>query len=322
MVGLGRSGCLPTVCRANARRKRRENHSLLFPLTGRLQALLQTDRYRQLLQFESTRRCNPRYFTDVFDSPAWMDLWRGVDVRDRLGLVFCMDGYDGIGDDYIPAEFCDVSLPPYGKDTKRKTCFCIGIPMLCFQLILKRFSLGILHAYTQYTYTIHTASSVPSSHSGLQSKFFDYVVENELSLLHLNGVGGKVVRVLGISMDLCGREKFLRQQSCSSYFGCSVCEHRFEVGLQRKVTYTGARLWLPFCHPLRNEQSGEFDFTKLRASPELRTTVSVREACALVREESLVHFKGQYGAPCSIVLRSTVYLALIMQNKTSPTWLT
>ena len=70
-------------------------------------------------------------------------------------------------------------------------------------------------------------------------------------------------------------------------------------GLHKKLVFDGARRWLPFGHPLRREQHGDYDFVsqELRAQPPLRTTESVREACALVEEAQLPHYKGQYGAP-------------------------
>ena len=199
-----------------------------FPLKRRLQALLQTPHYRNLLQFESVRNSNRRFFTDVYDAPAWENAMRGVPKSQRYGLLFCMDGYDGIGDSMIPAEWCALNLPPWERYKAKN--------MLLYMLIPKRFS---------------------AKH---QSKFFDYVIEQELRPLYYTPIGGKVVRVIGISMDLRGREKFLRQRSCTSYFGCSVCQHKFAPGLNKKLTFTGARLWLPFGHALRNSRAGEYDF--------------------------------------------------------------
>lgn len=50
-----------------------------------------------------------------------------------------------------------------------------------------------------------------------------------------------------------------------------------------------------------------------RPSPPFRTTDSVREACALVDEEQLVHYMGQYGAPLFCMLPNFSY-----QEQNSP----
>ena len=243
-----------------------------YPLQPRLHALLGTESYRSWVSYEAAREKNDDYFTDVYDAPAWQDIFKGVPLTDRCGLLFCMDGYDGLGDTHVPCEFCNMSLPPWERYKSEN--------MLLYMLMPKKFS------------------------PDLQSKFFDYVVAEELRFIHSSGIRDKVVRVIGISMDLRGREKFLQQQSCNSYYGCSVCHHRFERGLHKKCAFTGARLWLPLTHPLRNEQCGVFDFIsdERRGSPTFRTTESVREAVALCQEENLRHYKGQYGAPlfCSL----------------------
>ena len=58
-----------------------------------------------------------------------------------------------------------------------------------------------------------------------------------------------------------------------------------------------------------NQQCGRFDFvgTELRGLPKFRTTTSVFEACAVVRETQLAHFKGQYGEPLFCLLPNFSY---------------
>ena len=41
-----------------------------FPLRPRLQALMNTARYRHMLQYEHTRKKNPLFFTDIYDTPG------------------------------------------------------------------------------------------------------------------------------------------------------------------------------------------------------------------------------------------------------------
>lgn len=133
-----------------------------------------------------------------------------------------------------------------------------------------------------------------------QGKYFNYVVDNELRDLHVHGIAGySSVRILGISMDLKGREKFLSQTTCGSYFGCAVCLTRFRKGLRTKPTFVGARLWLPRDSPLRNEYHNGFDFIceEHGTPPALRTTASVFVACSIAAEEGLRDFLGQCGAP-------------------------
>ena len=85
-----------------------------FPLKKKLQALMQTPAYAQMLKFESLRNTDRDYFTDVFDTPVWRKLFRGVDRRDRVGLLFCMDAFDGLKS-HMPAEYCVLSLPPWER---------------------------------------------------------------------------------------------------------------------------------------------------------------------------------------------------------------
>ena len=182
-----------------------------------------------------------------------------------IGLLISEDSFNPFNNakQLMPCELCVGSLPPTERYQPEN--------MLLYMLVPPRFK---AHA---------------------QAKFFNYVVKRELRDLHYTGINNKPVRVAGISMDLRGREKFLSQLSCLSFYGCSVCSHRFDPGLATKVSFTGARRWLPRGHPLRNEQFGVYDFVseERRTSPNLRTTESVIEACAIVQEEDLRDFMGK-----------------------------
>ena len=187
-------------------------------------------------------------------------------IGQGIGLLFCMDGIPPFkrhkGFTLCPAEFCVLSLPPHLRYKAENMLLYLLVPQ---------------------------AMTVAQ-----QTAIFDYVVDQELTDLHTNGVEGTVVRVLGISLDLRGREKFLRQRACTSFYGCSVCTVCFPSGLRTKLTFTGARSWLPAGSPLRNSCCGDFDFIDEHhdVSPALRTTDSVRDACVMVEEEGLLHYKG------------------------------
>ena len=99
-----------------------------FPLVPRLRALLTTATFREMLSFEEKRTKNVDYFTDVYDSPAWENLFVGVPEKDRCGLLFCMDGYEVLGDSHIPAEFCCLSLPPWERYKARNMFLYLLIP--------------------------------------------------------------------------------------------------------------------------------------------------------------------------------------------------
>ena len=86
-----------------------------FPLAERLRSLLTTRSFREMLLHETNRPRNDDYFTDVFDSVAWKNTFIGIPESERCGLLFCMDGYDGLGDSHVPAEFCCLSLPPWER---------------------------------------------------------------------------------------------------------------------------------------------------------------------------------------------------------------
>ena len=183
-----------------------------------------------------------------------------------IGLLISVDSFNPFDNakQLMPCELCVMSLPPSERYKPEN--------MLLYMLIPPHFK------------------------ANLQSKFFDYVVRRELRPLHLVGVNNLPVRIVGISLDLRGREKFLSQLNCISYYGCSVCRHRFLPGLATKVTFTGARRLLPQGHPLRGKQFGAYDFIAVeqRNPPRFRTTESVLEACAIVREEPIRDFMGKH----------------------------
>lgn len=180
------------------------------------------------------------------------------------GLFFCTDGIDPFADGSTIdiGEFINLSLPPQERYKTEN--------MLLYMFVPSKFT------------------------AATQKKFFDFVVAKELAPLHHSGIGDMAVRVVGFSLDLKGRDKFLDQKACNGYFGCSVCHTQFCPGISKKVTFTGARLWLPMGHPLRAAQHDTYEFIshERRAPPPLRTTATVREAVALVQEANLDHFMG------------------------------
>ena len=181
-----------------------------------------------------------------------------------IGLLLSEDSFNPFNnpDQLTPCEVCVLSLPP-GERYKPEN-------ILLYMLI------------------------PPHYNAKLQSKLFAYAVQRELRVLHITGINNVPVRVVGISLDLRGREKFLAQRACNSYYGCSVCCHRYLRGLGTKLVFTGARRWLPPNHPLRGEQFGRYEFVSAEQRPpaRLRTTESVLEACAIVQEEHLRDFMG------------------------------
>ena len=45
-----------------------------FPITTQLRNLLKLKSFRDLLQYEYKRVCNPKFLSDVFDSPVWQQV--------------------------------------------------------------------------------------------------------------------------------------------------------------------------------------------------------------------------------------------------------
>ena len=198
----------------------------------------------------------------LFFFAAWQKVMKG---QFGCGLLMCVDGicpFDD-GSSVLIGEWCNYSLPPQERYKSKNMLLSMYIP--------EKFS---------------------SSH---QKKFFDYIIDQELRPLHHTGIDGMAIRVFGFCLDLKGRDKFLQQKGCNSYFGCSVCHNQSAPGIFKKVTHTGARLWLPSDHPLRNVRHGDYQFvsSERRPPPPLRTTSTVREAIALVNEGNLVHFMGE-----------------------------
>ena len=129
---------------------------------------------------------------------AWETLTADTGGKQCLVLLYCVDGIEPHkkeGNSLIPGEFCVVSLAPH-----------------------ERYKAKNILLYLLFS------NKMPASH---HAKFYHYVIENELRDLHLNGVNNHLVRVIGASLDLKGREKFMQQQTCTSYFGCNVCTGQF-----------------------------------------------------------------------------------------------
>ena len=188
-----------------------------------------------------------------------------------IKLLFCHDGvypFDNERSQLIPAEFINLSLPPQF-----------------------RYKAENILLYLLMSENLKAAN---------QRKYFKYVIDNELGSLHLRGIAGvPSVRILGISMDLKGREKFFQQVACNGYHSCSVCTTPYLQGLRTKPIFTGARMWLPDTSPLRNCFHDGFDFIseERRGAPSLRTTASVFEASAIAEEEGFRDFLGKSHLP-------------------------
>ena len=93
-----------------------------------------------------------------------------------------------------------------------------------------------------------------------QKKFFEKIIEDDWNPLFTEGVrtpfGEKVqVQILGMTLDLKGREKFLNQVSVQSYVGCAYCAAVFPKGCGGPC-FGIARRSLPDGHPLRNQTFG------------------------------------------------------------------
>jgi hypothetical protein len=64
-----------------------------FPLKDRVESLINTRAYADLLQHEYTRRSNPDWYADVYDTPAWLEaMGESTEKLSRIGLLFCIDG--------------------------------------------------------------------------------------------------------------------------------------------------------------------------------------------------------------------------------------
>ena len=138
----------------------------------------------------------------------------------KLGLVYCSDGVKAFqrGDtSLVIDEFLIGSLPPR-----------------------ERYSPENMMVFLMYE------SGMPQKR---RIKYYDYSIK-ELNLLHQRGVPDTCIEsvfVLGATLDLEGRYKFMGCQKFNAYYGCTVCYHRYARGLSNKVVFTGLFVCLFVC---------------------------------------------------------------------------
>lgn len=182
----------------------------------------------------------------------------------------------------MPAEFINLSLPPYLRYKTKNMLLWLLVP-------------SQLSATAQLKYFKHVAISDinPLKTQGLQ-----------------DGNGRRVcVSVFGLSLDLKGREKFLNQTSVQSYNGCSTCRIKFEAGTHRRLVHAVARRWLPPTHPLRGTRHDghEFAQTEGKDPAMAKDTDFVLSCAAFAKDKQIGHFLGQKGLPMFTFLEGYNY---------------
>ena len=113
----------------------------------------------------------------------------------------------------MPAEFLNLSLPPWARYDVRNMFLSMLIP-----------------------------SSLTTK---AQRKYFEHVCRVDFNPAATKGVMGpagpcKLV-IFGISLDLKGREKFQDQKSIQSYNGCSTCRVVYDSGPHKGLTFSVSR---------------------------------------------------------------------------------
>ena len=110
-------------------------------------------------------------------------------------------------------------------------------------LVIDEFAIGSLAPEDRYkpeNMLIHMMfeSRLPNTK---RSKYYDFACRELNSLYNLGVPGTRIqsVFVFGATLDLEGRYKFMGTQKFNSYYGCTVCYHRYEQGINKKVTFTG-----------------------------------------------------------------------------------
>ena len=237
-----------------------------FPIKDKLQRLLELPRFRKLLMYESKRKRNSRYYTDVFDGPRWSRiLGRCTRMLVRIALQYCVDAVPAFANRGLsvkPAEFMILNLPPELR--------CRAKYMLLHMLL-------------------------PSNLKGQQlKKYYDWAAKFEMKTLHSRGVDGVRVIVYGTSLDAPGRAEILQMKSHSSYDACPHCHHVFEPGIFKKPCYGGFRLFLPRESRWRRREvqadgvTYMFATNETRPEPSARTTQSAAENCHLATRSGTV----------------------------------
>ena len=171
----------------------------------------------------------------------------------------------------MPAEFLNLSLPPWARYDVRNMFLSMLIP-----------------------------SSLTTK---AQRKYFEHVCRVDFNPAATKGVMGpagpcKLV-IFGISLDLKGREKFQDQKSIQSYNGCSTCRVVYDSGPHKGLTFSVSRRFLPRDHHLRQATSGAFEFggTEERSAPIGKDTEYVLSCATYAAAQDIEHFLGQKGLP-------------------------
>ena len=154
------------------------------PLEPQLRALLRLPNFRRLLQYEYRRPSNERFMTDVYDSPAWAELFVPPSKAIRIVLQLAVDG--------IPAFSVSsgVSVKPW--------CYMmLGLPPR-LRVRACNFLLQCL---------------IPANLKGQAAKkYYDFAARFEMNRLHTTGIDGVKVTVFGTTLDTPGRAELLQLQ--------------------------------------------------------------------------------------------------------------
>ena len=171
----------------------------------------------------------------------------------------------------MPGEFMNMSLPPWTRADPKNMFLSMLIPS--------------------------TLSATA------QRKYFEHICLVDFNPAATRGVMGphgpcKVI-IVGISLDLKGREKFQDQKSVQSFNGCSTCCVVYESGAHRGLVFSVARRFLPHDHKLRRERAGPFEYTARedRPPPGAKSTSYVIGCAMYAMAHELEHFLGQKGLP-------------------------
>ena len=168
-----------------------------FPLEPQVRKLLELPNFRWLLGYEYRRPANPKFMTDVYDSPMWHKLFGPPDAKQiRVVLQLAVDG--------IPAFSVSngVSVKPWG--------YMILSLAPHLRVRAGNFLLQCL---------------IPSRLKGQAAKkYYDFAAYYEMNRLHDEGIDGVRVVVYGTTLDTPARAELLQLQVCVSVSNmCLIC---------------------------------------------------------------------------------------------------
>ena len=264
-----------------------------FPLASRLQALFKCQQFVEAVRHELRRpRVEADIVSDVFDCKVWHQLMGPTTPAciTRIGMLLCMDGFPAFNEKHkgspslMPAEFMILSLPPHMRYNPDNMLVWLLVP--------------------------HNMSAEQ------QQKYFKYCCDVELNPLQSTGIPGPdgpvKVKLFGASLDLKGKEKFYNMESVIGYCSCSTCHVHFDQGPKGPI-FCCARRFLPRDHPLR-AKSCQFAGVNLsfakeenRPAPPTKTTQTIFNALAMLREREVEHYLGIKGPPMLLTLKNFRY---------------